>query len=155
MTSGKRDDASLGTIAVRAAEVGMKLGEMAAASGLVVGARLGVIGAAMTNPMSGDYKELGRMVPEKAFALAFSGIALFGAVGSFQRDMAAQFADMAGLMTGGVPHPTRLSRLAKDAGERGARALMWPMAVSEVTMAPLHRTVTANARRLGRAKRAA
>ncbi|WP_156678609.1 hypothetical protein [Sphingomonas profundi] len=154
--NGNEDDvASLATVVVRAADLGIKAGEIATASGFVIAARLSLIGAAFTNPLDANYREMGRMMPEKLFALSYSGIALIEQMGAFQRDLAAQAMDIVHLMMGGVPSAARLRGMAEDAGRRGSRAMMWPVLTGEATMTPVHRTVTSNARRLRNARRAA
>ncbi len=147
--SGTNDEASLATITVRAVDMGIKVGEMMVASAVVVTARTALIGAAMANPVEGDYRELGRMLPEKLFAMSCSGMALFDSLTAFQRDMAAQLTDLTLLAMGGVPTPDRLARLADDSNARGARALLWSIEAGDAAMAPMHRAVTSNARRLG------
>ena len=51
---------------------GERLGETATASQAVIASRTNTIGAAMRSPLSGDYAELGRMVPEKVAAFSAS-----------------------------------------------------------------------------------
>ncbi|TVV70906.1 hypothetical protein [Sphingomonas solaris] len=148
-------ESSIASAATSAIDVGVKVSEIALASGVVVGARLWLIGAALRNPFSGDYRELGRMVPEKVFALAQSGIALVDRIGAAQRDMMAQMVDSENLIVGGVPTPATLVKLATETGKRGTRAMMWPLTTSDAALAPVHRTVTSNARRLGNAARKA
>lgn len=148
MTDATPDDASLEALAIRTADMGAKIGEMAAASGAVVAARLALMGAAISNPLEGDYTEMRRMVPEKALALADSGVALFECVGAFQRDVVAQLTDVTMLLTGGVPSAARLAQMADDTSRRGARAMLWPVVSGAAAMAPVHQAVTDNARRL-------
>jgi hypothetical protein len=135
--------------ATQAADLALRLSEVMVASGVVVAARMSVMGAAMLNPLEGDYKELGRMVPEKVAALSHSGLALLTGVGTMQRDLAAQAMDMALMMMGGVSSAKTLGQWTRAANARGTRAMLWPMTAGAAAIGPVHRTVTANARRLG------
>jgi len=146
-TSGKQEH-SPADAAVSAIDVGVKVVEIAIASSVVIGARMMLIGAAMRNPLSGDYGELGRMLPEKLFAVAQSGIAFIDQVGAAQRDMNAQMIESRLLMAGGVRTPASLLKMANDAGRRGTRAMLWPFTTGGATLAPVHRAVTSNAKRL-------
>lgn len=148
MSSGKHEP-SLTDAAAGAFGMGLKMSEIAVASAMVIGARMMLIGAAMRDPLSGDYRELGRMVPEKMTALAQSGMAMMDQVGAVQRDAMAQMLDSKSLMSGGVPTPATWMKMMTDAGQRGTRAMLWPMTTGDAAIAPVYRTVTSNARRLG------
>lgn len=133
------------------------MSEMMVATNFVIATRLGMIGAAVRNPLNGNYRELNRMVPEKVMALSRSSTAWFEGAAQLQRDMADQMVDIGMLMLGGVPNPSGLMKLAGDTTRRSARALMFPMTAGDAAMEPLHRTVTVNAQRLrgnGPSKRA-
>ncbi len=147
-----RTEPSIADAAIDAFNMSVKLGEIAIASAVVIGARMMLIGAAMRNPASGDYRELSRMVPEKMTALAQSGVALMGQMNAVQRDVAAHITASNTLLSGGIPTPATWMTLATEAGHRGTRAMLWPFATGDAAIAPVYRTVTSNARRLGPGK---
>lgn len=146
------NEPTIADAAIDAFGMSVKLGEIAIASAFVIGARMMLIGAAMRNPVAGDYRELGRMVPEKVTALAQSGAALMSQMGAVQRDMAAHIADSNVLLSGGITTPAIWMKLATEAGHRGTRAVLWPFATGDAAIAPVYRAVTSNARRLGPGK---
>ena len=137
-------------------------GELALASGEVVAKRMALGAAAMVDPFNADHAEFARMVPEKAQAFAAAGTAVLQRSSDVMQQM-ANFAvaemsiamkstmDMLGCRT-----PTALaaaqskfllgwlSRSLSQSAAMGAFAVRSQAAV----MAPVHKTATANARRL-------
>src|SRR5690348_3645492 len=69
------------------ADTSLKTGEMTAAAGSVISARVALMVAAAQDPLSFDYAELGRMVPEKVQAFSEAGTALFEEWWSLQSDL--------------------------------------------------------------------
>lgn len=133
-------------------EAGMKYGEMMLASYSVIGSRADLMHAAARSPLDGDYAEFGRMVPEKMAAFSRSGAALAEEWRKAQGDLFDQWREWGLLMTG-MPTLGRLNAFGERVTERGARAMARSMKAGGVALEPVHRTATANARRLKRAKR--
>lgn len=124
--------------------------ETLAASAAVVGHRTRVLLAAAASPLDGDYRELGRMVPEKfdAFARAtVSGVVEFWA---FQSEAWAAGSRALSMMTS-----ARLPATADVCAMFGHVQRMQAMMAASGTgmLAPIHRRATVNARRLDRAGR--
>lgn len=123
----------------------LRAGETMRASGEVIGARTPMIEAAMRNPLAADHAELALMVREKGEAFASSGASLAADMMKLQFDLIAQGnAVAAAMMTGRMPgarasraFAARSGRIATRAMDAGGRAL-----------APVHKTATANAKRL-------
>jgi hypothetical protein len=130
-------------------EAGMKLGETMLASHSVIGKRTELIHAAVRSPLDGDYAELGRMVPEKMAAFSRSGAALAAEWRQAQGEMFDQWHELGVLMCG-VPTPGELKAFNERSATRGTRALVRSMGAGGVALDPVHRTATANARRLKR-----
>jgi hypothetical protein len=123
----------------------MRALEMLGSAGEVIAARSTIIGEAMASPMTGDYAEMQRMVPEKIDAFARAGVAGAAALHQAQADWIAHVQRLAS--RGRLPAPHELAHIAAGSVEAMAR-------VGSTTLAPVHRRVTANARRLKRRKRA-
>lgn len=133
-------------------EAGMKFSEMMLASQRVIGTRLDLINAALRSPLEGDYAEFGRMVPEKMAAFSASGIALSDDWRKAQADLFDQWREWLTLMTG-VPTAGRLSAFGERSTRRGARAMVRSMSAGGRALKPVHKTATANARRLKNGER--
>jgi hypothetical protein len=132
------------------ARTGLRLGETLAASGTVIERRLELIRAAAADPLAGDYRELGLMVPEKIEAFAKAGAALSEIWWAAQRDMAAHLGHLTAMMLkGGTPTPADVRLMGKRGARGAARAASGPGAA----LAPIHKAATANARRLGKGAR--
>jgi hypothetical protein len=119
--------------------------QMLNTAGEVIAARSTIIGEALASPMTGDYAEMQRMVPEKIEAFARAGVAGATALHQAQADWIAQVQRLAA--RGRPPAPHELAQIAASSAEALAR-------VGSTTLAPVHRRVTANARRLKRRNRA-
>ena len=125
---------------------GRALSESAVASQSVIESRTRTIDAALRNPLTADVAELGRMVPEKVAALAKSGEAIVADWFDIQAELMAQTTDMMRIMLSGrLPSAQAVERIAS----RGTRITVKTAGVFGHALAPLHATVTANARRLG------
>ena len=103
----------------------------------------------MSDPLGADYAELGRMVSEKSDAFGAAGASLSHDWLAMQRDWSAQMTDMSAMMFGQLPGP----RKAQAMLARGQRLGSAGLASSVRAMTPIHRTATANEKRLSRAKR--
>lgn len=127
----------------------MRLGsdwmETMAATGRVISARLPTIASAMQNPMAADHRELNLMVSEKVGAFGLSGDAI-NATGAVMRRAGDANARALGRMAGGgVLWPADWLKLAE--GNLAAVAAL--AALPTAALAPVHKRVTANDRRLG------
>jgi Phasin protein len=159
-----RDAARLGDTLADVATSHGRHGELALASGGVVAKRMALGAAAMVDPLNADHAEFARMVPEKAQAFADAGAVLLQRSGAVAQQM-AKFAanEMALAMRATVA--LAACRTPSDLAAAQARLVTaWlgramsqaialnAMAVRSqaAAMAPVHRTATANARRLGR-----
>jgi hypothetical protein len=130
-------------------QTSLKLGETFAASRNVIDRRVEIMTEAAADPAAGDYRELGRMVPEKVEAFSKAGAVLGRSWWGMQSDAACHFQHMATMMMrGGLPTPSDLEAISR----RGARTTARAAAVAGAALAPVHKAATANARRLNKAK---
>lgn len=137
-------------------------GELALVSGEVVAKRLALGAAAMVDPLNADHAEFARMAPEKAQAFTEAGAAVLqrtGEVAQQMADYALAEISIAMRSTMGMAACRTPVALASAQGKflRGwisrslsQAAAMGSIAVSyqAAAMAPVHKTATANARRL-------
>lgn len=128
-------------------EASMKFGEMMLASQSVIETRVGLMDEAVRNPLDGDYAELNRMIPEKMAAFSLSGAALAQEWRKAQGEMFDQWREFGTLM-GSVPTLGRINAFNQRSSHRGTRALVRSMEAGGVALAPVHKSATANARRL-------
>lgn len=133
-------------------EAGMKFGEMMIASHSVIGRRVDLIQAAARDPLSADYAELGRMVPEKVVAFTRSGAALAEEWRKTQSELFDQWSEFGALISN-VPTMGGISAFHSRSSQRGARAIERSMSAGGLALEPVHRTATGNARRLLRTSR--
>lgn len=131
------------------AQYWLRVGETAAAAAEVIESRSHSIAAACRDPLTGDYQELGRMVPEKIDAFWQGGAAAWGDLAALQQVALAQWQQLAGLaVSGSLPSPEAAATLAA----RPALMARHAAAAAGKSLAPTHRRATANARRLRRRK---
>ena len=128
---------------------GTMMSETMSASHAVVGHRSKTIETAMSDPLSADYVELGRMVSEKSAAFGAAGASLSRDWLAMQRDWNAQAAALSSMMLGQVPGPRKALAMAARSQRLGSAALSSGVRA----MTPIHRAATANEKRLARAKR--
>ena len=114
---------------------GLRTAETMLASGSVIGTRTGMIGRAAANPWRGNYRELSRMVPEK--------VAAFGAAADILAREGRVWQDAVSALAGSAGP-------AADGWFRSIDALTGLWAAPGAALRPIHRTATANARRLRR-----
>ena len=133
----------------RMVRAGTMLGETLSATQRVVEHRSKTIETAINDPLGADYAELGRMVSEKSAAFGAAGASLSRDWLAMQRDWNAQVADLSAIMLGQAPGPRKALAMAAR-GQRLGRAALGS---SVRAMTPIHRTATANEKRLARAKR--
>ena len=126
-----------------------KLAEMLVASASVITVRSGTLRDAAQAPMTADYPEILRMVTEKMTGFTKSGLAVVGMQVQMQTALWKQLWRMAALVSkGGVLTPAGLSRLVAMTNASALDALGASAGMGTAALAPLHKTVTANARRL-------
>jgi len=130
----------------RMMRAGTMWSETLRAAGTVVGHRSKTIEAALSDPFAADHAELGRMVSEKGAAFGAAGASLTQDWLAMQADMSAQTAALGQMMMGQVPNMTAAQAMVSRGQRLGASAL----ASSIRAMTPVHRTATANAKRLGK-----
>jgi hypothetical protein len=127
----------------------LALQETASASGAVIRHRRATIDAAIRNPAGADLAELGRMVPEKLAAFSDAGGSLLRDCLALQSDCLAQMQDLSLLaLAGRVPSAAAMERVSR----RGARIMTRATAAGGRALAPIHKTATANDRRLGKVR---
>ena len=125
---------------------GTMLSETLTASQAVVEHRGRTIEDAMSDPLSADYGELNRMVSEKATAFGAASASLSRDWLAMQRDWHAQLNDVAAMMLGRMPSPSKAQTMVTRGQRLGSAAL----ATGVRAMTPIHRAATANERRLGK-----
>ncbi|WP_395667229.1 hypothetical protein [Methylocella sp.] len=119
------------------------------ASGKVIARRRTVIDAALENPLRADVAELRLMGAEKADAFSRAGASWMKDLAAAQGDCMAQARDLFALtLSGRPPTPAELERV----GRRGLRIATAMSLGFGRALAPVHRTATANERRLSRKK---
>ena len=124
---------------------GRALNETASASQSVIEHRSRTIDAALRNPLTADYGELGRMMPEKVAAFGKSGEAIVADWVDIQADLLAQTTDVMRLcLSGRVPSSAAMERIAT----RGARIATKMTGAFGHALAPVHDAAMANQRRL-------
>lgn len=135
--------ASMHTTGVRAAET-------FGGASKVVAARGAIIGEAMQSPWTADHAELGRMIPEKIDTLARAGSAAATIWWDSQSAWMKHFQHLGALaMRGRLPTVAEIS----DLGERSATLMLQSLEATArlgaASLAPIHRQVATNVRRLG------
>lgn len=133
---------------MRMSRATVMLGETLNASHSVVGHRGKTIEDAIRDPIAADYAELTRMVSEKSSAFTQAGWSLARDWLAMQADLGAQASALGKVMMGQVPGP----RAALAMISRGQRLGSAAVGSSIRAMTPVHRAVTANARRLAKGK---
>jgi len=127
-----------------AAQMNIKLVETLMASQSVIAARLPMIGAAMSDPINANYRELSRMVTEKGQAFGRSGRSVSSAMETVRRSSQANARDLGRLSGSGLLTPADWSQKTE---RRMAPVMHWTSLPAE-SLAPVHKRATANARRL-------
>lgn len=131
----------------------LRSAETMSASGEVISVRTEMMRAATAAPLTGDYAELSRMVPEKVAAFSRSAevvardtLAMHSAwVGQMQRVGMMMFA-------GRMPSAGEVSALASQSANYAVGVMTAGAKMGKAALAPVHRTATGNARRLKRAR---
>ncbi len=141
-----------------------RTGELATAAGHVIATRMALGANAMIDPLNADHAEFARLIPEKTSAFSEAGVSLLHWSSAAAGQM-ANFAttELAGTATAAAALSCCRTPAALVAMQTGiatawlARALSQALSLGTLAMKsqrdamdPLHRTATANARRLGR-----
>ncbi|QJU59159.1 hypothetical protein HL653_16560 [Sphingomonas sp. AP4-R1] len=127
--------------------------ETVQASSAVISARSGKMRDAMGSPMQADLAEFARMVPEKVEAFGRSASAITRDAMAMHGAWTVQM-QRVGLMmlSGKVPTLSEASVLANQTADYALGAMTAGAKLGRGALAPIHRTATGNARRLGHAK---
>ena len=89
------------------AEVSAKTGEMTMAANTVTSERIALMAKATLDPLTADYTEFSRMLPEKVAAAQLAGVALVDEWWALQRDVGDYMTYVARSMTSGWPPTSR------------------------------------------------
>jgi hypothetical protein len=137
--------ADMVTSGMRMAQTGIRMTEAMTASHEVIDSRVRTMAEAAINPFAGDYAELGRMIPEKVDAFGQAGATALGDLLAMQAAAMANYRQMAALaFSGRAPTLAEAEAMwARSCGIAG-RA----MDSTGRALAPVHKRVTANAKRL-------
>jgi hypothetical protein len=128
------------------AATAVRAGETMLAANAVIGSRVGTMGAAARNPITADYAELARMIPEKLEAFSSAGASLMRDAEAAQAETGAQMRHVTAIMTSGkIPTfsdiftlTARWASITGKATGAAGRALV-----------PVHAAAMSNATRLG------
>ena len=127
------------------ADTGRRLSETLSASQEVIAKRTDM----MQSPLTADYVELGRMIPEKVEAFSKAGIAVATGWWTMQAECLAEAQHVAVLaMRGRPPSLDEWSALASRNAAHALRMMERGAALGAAALAPIHRSATGNARRL-------
>jgi hypothetical protein len=139
----------LGSAALDMAGTQLRAAKTVASAGEVVRKRSGMIDAALRSPLTADHAELARLVPEKVTAFAHAGSAMSAELVSMQADWMAEMQHLWGVaMKGRAPTPAEMSALANRGSAYAVRSTERMARMAEAGLAPVHRQVSANAKRL-------
>lgn len=128
---------------------GFQLAETMQASHAVIDQRSRTIASACRDPLSADYAELGRMVPEKVAAFSQAGAAALDDFHAIQNETLAHWQQLMSIgLRGRLPTGAEMAAMTA----RSARVATRGAAAAGKALAPIHRTATANARRLQRGR---
>jgi purine-nucleoside phosphorylase len=128
-------------------QTGVKLNETMVAAKAVIESRTNTMAAAVRDPLNGDYAELSRMVLEKGAAFALSAKAASGDLQAIQKDLSAN-SQLLTQIASGRRLPMPMDMLALFA--RSSRIMHRTMGAGGNALAPIHRRVVANEKRLKR-----
>jgi hypothetical protein len=131
----------------KAALTNIALTETIMSAPAVIAARLPMIASAMTNPLTANSRELTRMVTEKADAFGQSQRSVTAVVRKMGTAGNANARDLNTLARGGQLMPADYMRM----GERNLAAWVALMTLPGTALAPVHKRVSANRRRLHKA----
>ncbi len=105
----------------------------------------------MQSPLTADYAELGRMIPEKLAAFSSAGAAVASEWWAMQAECLAEAQHAAAIaMRGRAPSLDEWTSLASRNASHALRMIARGAALGASAVAPIHRSATGNARRLRR-----
>jgi hypothetical protein len=159
-----RDVRKLGDMMTLAGTSSARNSALATAAGEVIGRRIALGAAALADPMGADHGEFAKMIPEKAAAFSMAGLIWLQWSGRVAQELAAfaaneaALAAQAGAAMAGCRTPGDLMLAQGNfALAWFGRALSHSVALGGMALrsqaaatAPVHRSATANARRLRR-----
>jgi hypothetical protein len=123
--------------------------EMLNASGEVIARRTAMMGDAARSPLSGNYAELGRIVPEKLEAFSKANAAMASDWWAMQSAFITEAQHFGALaMKGRAPTLAELSELSSRHAAFALRAFERAGSIGGKGLRPIHASATANARRL-------
>jgi len=132
-------------------ETGLRVVETLHAAGHVIVARTAIINAAILSPFTADHRELSMMIPEKVEAFSQSGLAT---VSAWRTAQSAYLGHMRHLgvmaMRGRPPTTAELIDLGERVSALSLEATEATACLGASMLAPLHRGVMANKRRLSK-----
>ncbi len=136
------------------AEVSAKTAEIAMAANTVIGERIALMVKVALDPLTADYTEFSRMLPEKVAAAQQAGVALVDEWWALRRDVGDYMSYVARSMTSAWP-PTSgdVAELVEKTSFQGTRMAATAIDVVSVVLVPFHECATSNARRLSRRRR--
>ena len=131
----------------------LRSAETLRASGEVIGARTEMMRAATASPLTGDYAELSRMVPEKVAAFSRSAEIIARDTMAMHSAWVGQMQRLGVMMLAGrMPNAGEVSALASQSANYAVGVMTAGARMGKGALAPVHRTATGNARRLKRAR---
>lgn len=131
----------------------LQLSETMTASQAVIDKRTKLMRSAMTDPLSADHVELGRMVPEKVAAFSAAGNAMMAGWSAWNDAVLAEARHVGRLAARGrTPSPLDWMTLWSRGASFGVASAERSARVSASALAPVHAKATSNARRLNRRK---
>lgn len=132
-------------------QTGLRAAETMGAAQQVIAARTPMINAAILSPLSGDHKELSRMVPEKVEAFSRAGSATVSAWWAAQAVWMAHMQHLGVMaMRGRAATPAELIDLGDRSTALTLQSIEAAARLGGRALAPVHSKATANARRLSR-----
>ncbi|BBD02807.1 MULTISPECIES: hypothetical protein [Sphingobium] len=131
----------------------LRSAETMRASGDVITARTEMMRMATAAPITGNYVELSRMVPEKVAAFSRSAEAIARDTIAMQTALVAQM-QRAGMMmlAGRMPTAAEVTTLASQSANYAVGVMTAGAKMGKGALGPVHRTATGNARRLKEAR---
>lgn len=131
----------------------LRSAETMRASGDVITARTEMMRMATAAPITGNYVELSRMVPEKVAAFSRSAEAIARDTIAMQTAWVAQM-QRAGMMmlAGRMPTAAEVTTLASQSANYAVGVMTAGAKMGKGALGPVHRTATGNARRLKEAR---
>lgn len=129
----------------------LQMNEMMAASGSVIGARMTIMGKAANCPAKADHAEIGGMMQEKLVALSEVNQALLAQWARMLADTSQQAQHLGSLLFAGRPASAQgMSDIAEAWLAHMTRMVTRTMDAGGLALAPVHKQVAANAKRLSK-----